>query len=217
PYFIFPYNGQYTFKSTDGYGCTEIDTIEYRLFDPIEDFYLTDSLLCINAFDTVKANRVKEGELSWYDNTLGNMFLLTRDTNSMIIKLSSKANYELGYVHDETGCSALKTVTAFPVNADKPKFVIVDSICANDTFKISTHLKSSTWTFDTIAQTGSFQVIPLNYGYTNGLLPILYTGIDSNNCKVTDTAKLKLKETPVTKIWATDTVLKNEIFCLNFY
>jgi hypothetical protein len=212
PYFNFPYNGQYTFKSTDGFGCTEIDTIQYTLFDPLEDFYLADSLLCINALDTIRANAVKEGKLSWYDNTFGNMFLLARDTNSMIVKLSSKANYELGYVHDKTGCSAVKTVTAYPVSADKPKFVKVDSMCANDTFSVSTHLRNSTWAFDSIAQTGLFQVIPLNYGYTIGIMPILYTGIDSNNCRVTDTAKLKLKETPVTKIWATDTILKNEIF-----
>jgi hypothetical protein len=211
PYFIFPYNGQYTFKSTNGFGCTEIDTIQYTLFDPIEDFYLTDSLLCNKALDTLKANKVKEGHLNWF-KAFGSGFAIATDTNLLVQKIKDTTKYRLEYVNRETGCKAQKIVAAYPVLPDAPKFVIVDSMCAYDTFTVSTHLSNPTWAFDSVVTTGHLQIVPIDYGYNDSLMPITFTGIDSNNCKVASIVNLKIEETPIAKIWSADTLLLNEVF-----
>ncbi|MGB0431488.1 MAG: hypothetical protein ACPGLV_13520, partial [Bacteroidia bacterium] len=55
--------------------------------------------------------------------------------------------------------------------------------------------------------------VPINYGYTDSLMPITFTGFDSNYCKVASMTNLKIEETPITQIWASDTLyLLNEIF-----
>jgi hypothetical protein len=210
--FYFPYNGKFIFTSTDGFGCQKVDTINYTLHDPLEDFYLTNSILCKNTIDTVKANAVKHGRLNWYDNDTGNLNLIAIDTNRLEVKLKSNTVYNLEYIHDKTGCKAVKTVFTYVAAIDDPKFEIKDNGCAYDSFSVNTHFGKQVWQIDSFIINGNLQFTPLQYGYNEGDIIIRFTGTDSNNCKVDTTIKLLVTETPIFNILAPDTVLVNDTF-----
>ncbi|MFY0671913.1 MAG: T9SS type A sorting domain-containing protein [Bacteroidia bacterium] len=211
PYFIFPYNGQYTFTSIDGFGCAKIDSIKYKLHDKIERFYLIDSLLCINAVDTIKAQRPKYGSLKWFKSG-GSRLPLASDTVAIVQKLNDTANYRLEYTQNGSGCKAIKRVTAYPIYPSDPKFRITDNLCSYDTFKVTSNYKSKSWAIDGLIETGNFEATPIKYGYNSGELQIKFSGRDSNYCQLDSFTTIQILETPVTKIWAKDSLLKNEVF-----